>query len=120
MGVGESYGAGLLADVHPGPLQIVAQQRVLACVLGHVADPRQQPGIVERGFTARDPVQRELPGLADQPRGLGQRAYRHGAVVRGHSPELIAGDQRRAGSKTGRAERRDDTGRSCADDHDVE
>ena len=88
-------GAGLLVDAHPGALQIVAQQRVLACVRGHVADAGQQPGVVERGFAARDPVERELPGLADQPRRLGQRAHRHGPVVRGHSAELIAGDQRR-------------------------
>ena len=120
VGVGESCGAGLLVDVNPGPLQIVAQQRVLACVRGHVADAGEQPGVVERGFGARDPVERELPGLADQPRRLGKRAHRHGPVVRGHPPELIAGDQRRAGSKAGRAERRDDPGGSCADDHDVE
>ena len=111
---------GLLVDAHPGALQIVAQQRVLACVRGHVADAGQQPGVVQRGFAARDPVERELPGLADQPCRLGQRAHRHGPVVRGHSPELIAGDQRRAGSQTGRTERRDDPRGSCADDHDVE
>ena len=120
VGVREPGRPGLLVDRHPGPLQIVAQQRVPAGVLGHVADTRQQPGIVERGFTARDPVERELPGLADQPRRLGERAHRHGPVVRGHSPELIAGDQRRLGSEAGRAERRDDAGGSCADDHDVE
>jgi hypothetical protein len=38
VGVDEACGAGLLVDVHPGALQIVAQQRVLACVRGHVAD----------------------------------------------------------------------------------
>ena len=120
VGIDESYRAGLLVDAHPGPLEIVAQQRVLACVRGHVADARQQPGVVERGFTARDPVERELPGLADQPRGLGQRADRHGPVVRGHSPELVPGDQRGAGAEAGRAERRDDPRGSGADDHDVE
>ena len=120
VGIGESYGAGLLVDAHPGTLQIVAQQRVLACVLGHVADTGQQPGIIENGFTARDPVKRELPGLADQPRCLGQGTYGHRAVVRGHSPELVPGDQRRAGPETGRAERRDDPRGSGADDHDVE
>ncbi len=120
MGVDEPCGAGLLIDDHPGTLQIVAQQRVPACVHGHLADTRQQPGIIERGFTARDPVKRELPGLADQPRCLGQGADRHGPVVRGHPPELVPGDQRRASAQTGRAERRDDPSRSGADDHDVE
>ena len=58
---------GLLVDAHPGALQIVTQQRVLACVRGHVADAGQQPGVVQRGFAVRDPVELELPGLADQP-----------------------------------------------------
>ncbi len=120
VGVGESCGAGLLVDAHPGTLQIVAQQRVPACVRGHVPDTRQQPGVVERGFAARDPVERELPGLADQPRGLSERADRYGPVVRGHPPELVPGDQRGAGAETGRAERRDDPSGSGADDHDVE
>jgi hypothetical protein len=120
VGVGEPGQAGLLVDGHPGPLEIVAQQRVPARVLGHLTDPREQPEVVERGFTARDPVERELPGLAHQSRRLGEGADRNRPVVRGHSAEVIAGDQRRLGAEAGRAERCDDTGRSGADDYDVE
>jgi hypothetical protein len=120
VGVGEPGRSGLLVDGHPGPLEIVAQQRVPAHILGHVTYARHQLRVVERRLTPRDPVKRELPGLADQPRRLGERADRHGPVVRGHSAELIAGDQRRRGTETGSTKRRHDAGRSCADDHDVE
>ena len=119
MVVGEPGRSGLLVDGHPGPLEIVAQQRVPAHILGHVTYPRQQPRVVERRLTPGDPVERELPGLADQPCRLGERADRHGPVVRGHPAELIAGDQRRRDTEAGGAKRRHDPGRSCADDYDV-
>ena len=109
----------LLVDAHPSALQIVAQQRVLASVRGHVAD-----GAISRGSRAQ--VRRPRSGTAGAawPRGSGAppgpACAPERPVIRGHSPELIAGDQRRASSQTGRTKRRDDPRRPCADDHDVE
>jgi hypothetical protein len=111
--------SGLLVNDHPGLLEIAAQQRLLARGRGHRTDTREQPGVVECGLAGRDPVVGQLPGLADQPRRLGECAHRHGPVVRRHPAELVAGDQRRPGAEPGRAQRRDDTGRPGADDHDV-
>jgi hypothetical protein len=119
VGVREPRQAGLLVDPHARPFNVVAQQRLLACGGGHLADTRQQPRVIQRGFAGRDPVARQLPGLPDQPRCLGEGAHRHRPVVSGHPAELIASDQRGPGSQAGRAERRDHTGRSCAHDHDV-
>ena len=117
--VREPRRAGLLVDPHASPLNVVAQQRLLAYGRGHLTDTCQQPREIQRGFAARDPVARQLPGLADQSCCLGKGAHRHRPVVSGHPAKLIASDQRGPGSQAGRAERRDHTGRSCAHDHDV-
>ena len=103
-------------DRHSGIVEIGAQQRVHAHVLGHLIDASQQRDVIERGLDGRDPVAWKLLCLADQPRGLGERAHRDGPIVRGHTPELIAGDESRAGSEPSRPKRSDDTGRSGPDD----
>ena len=117
---GEPRGAGVLVKRDSGLFEIFAQQRVRADVAGDLADAIEQPRIVERGFAGGDAVARELPGFADQPRGVRQRADGHRSVVGGHAPELIARDQRGSGSESRRAKRRDHAGGSGADHHDIE
>ena len=85
-----------------------------------LADAIEQPRVVERGFAGGDAVAWELGGFADQPGGVRQRADGHRSVVGGHSPELVARDERGSGSESGRAKRRHHARGSSADHHDIE
>ena len=118
--VGEPSGAGVLVKRDSGLPEIFSQQRVGAHVAGDLPDAIEQPPIVERGFAGGDAVARELGGFADQAGGVRERADGHRSVVGGHSPELVAGDERGPGSESGRAKRRDHAGGSGADHHDIE
>ena len=72
--INEPSDAGVLVKRDPGPLEILAQQRLRADVTGDLADAIEQPRVVERGFAGGDAVARELPGFPDQARGVRQRA----------------------------------------------
>ena len=92
--------ARVLVDGHPGLAEILVRQRVGTDLAGDLADAIEQPRIVERGFTGGDAVARELPGLPDQPRRMGQRTDRDGSVGRGHAAERIPRDERGPGSES--------------------
>ena len=96
------------------------KSRVLAHVAGHLADAREQAPIVERRLAGADSVAPELPRLPHQTGRVGQRSHRHRPVVRGHSSELVAGDERRASSESRGAKRRDDARGPGADHDDIE
>ena len=115
--VDEAGGAGVLVDGHSGPLELVAQERVRAHVTGHLAHASEQAPIVERRLVGGYSVARELSRLPNQPGRVGQRPHRHRPVVRGHSPELVARDERRSSSEPRRAKSRDDA-RGPGADHD--
>ena len=55
--------AGVLVKRDSGLLEVFAQQRVRAHVVGDLADAVEQPPIVERGFAGGDAVARELRRL---------------------------------------------------------
>ena len=118
--VGEPRDAGVLVKRDSGLPEISSQQRVRAHVAGDLADAFEQPPIVERRFAGGDAVARELGGFADQPGGVRERADGHRSVVGGHSPELVARDERGPGPESRRAKRRHHAGGSSADHHDIE
>ena len=118
--VDEAGGSGVLVDGHAGPLELVAQERVRAHLAGYLAHAGEQTPIVERGLAGADSVARELPRLPHQPRRVGQGPHRHRPVVRGHSPELVARDERRSSSESRRAQRSDDARRPGADHDHIE
>ena len=58
-------------------------------------------------------------GFSDQPGSMSQCSNRHGSVVGCHPAECITGYKRRLGAQVRGTERRDYTGRTCADNKDV-
>ena len=102
--VDEPSDAGVLVDGHSGSLEVVAQQRASAHVSCHLADASEQTRIVERRLIGGYSVVPELSRLPKQTGSVSHRSHRHRSVVRGHSPERVAGDERRASSS--RAARR--------------
>ena len=112
-------GAGVLVERDPGLPEILAQQRVGAHVGGDLPDAIEQPPIVELGLAGGDAVARELGGFADQAGGVRERADGDRSVVGGHSPELVAGDERgRAPSLAARSAATTPAG-SGADHHEI-
>ena len=113
----EAGGSGVLVEGHAGLLELVAQERVRAHLAGYLAHAGEQTPIVERGLAGADPVTPELPCLPHQARRVGQGSHRHRPVVGGHSPELVARDERGSSSESRRAQRSDDA-RGPGADHD--
>ena len=118
--VDEGGGSGVLVDGHAGPLELVAQQRVLAHLASYLTHAGEETPIVERGLAGVDSVTWELPRLPHQPRCVGQGSHRHRPVVRGHSPELVARYERRSSSESCCAQRGDDAGGPGADHGHIE
>ncbi len=85
--IGEPRRPGMLMDRHPRPLEVVAQQRVRAHVLSHLADASQQTAVVHRQFTYRDSVARQKLRLTDQTRGLCERPHRDGPSLAAMPPK---------------------------------
>lgn len=92
--------ARVLVNGHSGSLEIFVRQRVGTHVGGDLADAIKQPSIVERRFTGGYAVPRELSGLPNQSRRLGERADRDRPVGCGHSPQGITGDESGSGSES--------------------
>ena len=118
--VDEAGGSGVLVDGHAGPLELVAQERVRAHLAGDLAHAAEQTPIVERGLAGADSVTPELPRLPHQPRRVGQSPHRHRPVVRSHSTEFVARDERRSSSESRRPQRGDDARRPGADHDHIE
>ncbi len=73
VGSDEAGSAGVLEDGDACLLQLVAQQRPVACPARHLLDALEQALVVDRDLAGDDPVRRKVARLPDQPRRLGQR-----------------------------------------------
>ena len=105
---------------HAQRIDLFAPSRTGTHVVDDLADAREQPRVIEHRLAHRNAVLSELPRLADQPRRVSQRSHGHRSVIGRHAAELVARDQRRASPQVRGAQRRDDPGRSCANDEDIE
>ena len=116
---GEAGRARLLVDCHAERIGLLAQGRVRAYAVYHLAHARQQPVELHRGLAGRDAVSGQLSRIVHQPRCIGQRPHRHGPIVGGHSAELRGGHDSRARAELRRTDRRERSGRTGADHDDV-
>ena len=103
--VDEPGGAGMLVHRDARRPQLLAEQRVRAHLAGDLPDALQQPWVVQPGFPRGDAVARELSGLADEARGVGEGADRHGPVVGRDPAERVARDRARSARRVARPER---------------
>ena len=118
--VDEARNAGVFVHGHSQGIDLLAQGGMRTHVVDDLADAREQPGIIQHRLAHRDAVLSELSSLADQPGCMGQRPHRNRSVVGCHAAELVASDQRGARAQVRGAEGRDYTGRSGANNDDVD
>jgi hypothetical protein len=117
--IGEAHNASMLMDSHSQSVDLLAQRGVSARIVDDFAHPLQQSRIIERRLAYADAILTQLPGLANQPGGMGQGAHRNGSVVGCHAAKICASDERRARAEVRSPQRRKHSCGSGADDDDV-
>jgi len=83
--------------------------------LDDIADPLEEPTVIQNGFTDFDTEGVQLPGLAKQPGRMGEDPDGHRAIRRGHPANGVAGDQRGPGAQPRCSQSRENPGRATAD-----
>ncbi|GAS97880.1 uncharacterized protein RMCC_4845 [Mycolicibacterium canariasense] len=98
---------------------LFSQCGVATHVIADLPDAGKQERVVEDGVTHPDAVGAELPGIADEARGMSQRPYGYWTVVGGHPADPVCSDHDSPSTEIGGAGRRHDSGGPSADDNDV-
>jgi hypothetical protein len=57
-----------------------------------LTDAGEQPAVIEQGVTRRDAILTELPGIAEQAGGVGERPHGDRPIVSGHTAEFVTGN----------------------------
>ena len=91
-----------------------------AHLAGDLPDALQQPWVVQPGFPRGDAVARELSGLADEARGVGEGADRDGTVVGRDPAERVTRDERGPRAESCGPNGRDHARGSGTDHEDVQ
>ena len=87
--VDESRSAAVIKDDDPFLTELRKHRRGLPHILDHIANPLEEPTVIQGGFTDIDAEGVQLPGLAKQPGRVGEDPDRHRAIGRGHPAHRV-------------------------------
>src|SRR6476660_228365 len=89
-GIRKTHATGMLVNSNAEGINEPAKGRMCAHVLNDYSYAIQKSGIVEDRLADSDSISTELSGVSQQSRRVGESAYRHRAVVGGHSTKSFA------------------------------
>ena len=118
--IDEPRDAGVLVHCHAQRIDLLTPCRTGTHVVDDLADARKQPRVIQYRLAHRNAILSELSCLANQTRRVSQRPHWNRTVIGCHAAKLVATDQSRASAQVRGAQRRHDSGRSRANDDDID
>jgi hypothetical protein len=96
-------------------VQLRAERRVSAYVFHDFPYAREQACVVEYRLADSNAVPMELARVAHQTRGMRQRSYRNGSIIRRHAAKLVTRYKHSLRTQIPRAKRRGHAGWPATD-----
>ena len=117
--IDEPRNAGVFVHRHTQRIDLLAPCRTGTHIVGNLADPREQPRVIQHRLIDRDAVLPELPSLSHQPGRMGQRPDGDRPIVCRHAAKGVPSNERGACAEVRGAQRSDNPCRSSANDEYV-